>query len=61
MIRIAKIPLSVEFFIKALNDTTIRRLPQERPLTLKRLKVRYFYGKDDLPLSYQATQIFALG
>ncbi|EGR64790.1 hypothetical protein HUSEC_02543 [Escherichia coli O104:H4 str. LB226692] len=41
MIRIAKIPLKcVEFFEKAINDTTIRRLPQERHQGLKRLMAR---------------------
>ncbi|ESA73534.1 hypothetical protein HMPREF1588_02227 [Escherichia coli 110957] len=41
MIRIAKIPLKcVEFFEKAINDTTNRRLPQERLQGLKRLMAR---------------------
>ncbi|EFB3347931.1 hypothetical protein FMR91_03175 [Escherichia coli] len=39
MIRIAKIPLKcVEFFEKAINDTTNRQLPQERHMGLKRLR-----------------------
>ncbi|WP_369516887.1 hypothetical protein [Escherichia coli] len=48
MIRIAKIPLKcVEFFEKAINDTTNRRLPQERHLGLKRLMARKFAESAD--------------